>query len=280
MPATHLISVDLPAPLSPTSAITSPARTSKSTAVSACTEPKLLERSRISSSGAVVDVVVAVTGILGSGEKRAGGRPRKAGDPRFDGLYLRRLDAVLRIRAVADILPLEEAAREELPEVHLVDVLRCDEDRLLRAAALRGDDARVLDRLAVDESNGRVRGDDRQLADVLEHRRRLPTGDDVLHALRGRVLAAQRDRLELVSLERDHDRVGEVVVRRRDAVDLVARLDEHLLEHRLRRRPVPVLDELLRALGQRLVLEQRIEDDVIAALEEVGVGVDLAAPEC
>ena len=35
IPATHLISVDLPAPLSPTSAITSPARTSKSTSVSA-----------------------------------------------------------------------------------------------------------------------------------------------------------------------------------------------------------------------------------------------------
>ena len=42
MPATHLISVDLPAPLSPTSAMTSPARTSKSTSVSACTEPKRL----------------------------------------------------------------------------------------------------------------------------------------------------------------------------------------------------------------------------------------------
>src|SRR6478672_3641022 len=137
MPATHLISVDLPAPLSPTSAITSPARTSKSTAVSACTEPKLLERSRISSSGVVVDVVVAVTGILGSGEKRAGGRPRKAGDPRVDGLYLRRLDAVLRVRAVADVLLLQEATREQHPEVRLRDVLRCDQDCLLQTTALR-----------------------------------------------------------------------------------------------------------------------------------------------
>ena len=36
MPAIDLISVDLPAPLSPTSAITSPRRTSRSTSVSAC----------------------------------------------------------------------------------------------------------------------------------------------------------------------------------------------------------------------------------------------------
>src|SRR5206468_11625909 len=43
----HLIRVDLPAPLSPTRAITSPSRTSKSTSVSACTEPNDLERPRI-----------------------------------------------------------------------------------------------------------------------------------------------------------------------------------------------------------------------------------------
>ena len=39
IPATHLMRVVLPAPLSPTSAITSPSRTSKSTSVSACTDP-------------------------------------------------------------------------------------------------------------------------------------------------------------------------------------------------------------------------------------------------
>src|SRR5438270_3327190 len=51
MPAMHLMSVDLPAPLSPTRAITSPARTSKSTSASACTEPKDLVRPRSSRSG-------------------------------------------------------------------------------------------------------------------------------------------------------------------------------------------------------------------------------------
>src|ERR1700746_4045513 len=42
VPAMHLTSVVLPAPLSPTSAITSPARTSKSTSSSACTDPNVL----------------------------------------------------------------------------------------------------------------------------------------------------------------------------------------------------------------------------------------------
>src|SRR4051812_21321172 len=51
MPAMHLISVDLPAPLSPTSAIVSPARTSKSTSFSAWTEPNDFETFRSSRSG-------------------------------------------------------------------------------------------------------------------------------------------------------------------------------------------------------------------------------------
>src|SRR3954449_3346980 len=73
MPATHLISVDLPAPLSPTSAMTSPARTSKSTSVSACTEPKFFDTPRSSRRGAVEDVGDGV--IVMSVWVRAGGRP-------------------------------------------------------------------------------------------------------------------------------------------------------------------------------------------------------------
>src|SRR5436309_578066 len=51
MAAMLLIRVDLPAPLSPTSAITSPARTSKSTSVSACTTPNDFETPLSSSVG-------------------------------------------------------------------------------------------------------------------------------------------------------------------------------------------------------------------------------------
>src|SRR2546429_9777597 len=56
MPPTHLTSVDFPAPLSPTSAVTSPAYTVKSTSRRTCTAPKLLLIPRSSSRG------VALTG--------------------------------------------------------------------------------------------------------------------------------------------------------------------------------------------------------------------------
>src|SRR5690242_10915875 len=51
MPAIVLMSVDLPAPLSPTSAVTWPAGMSRSMPVSACTGPKLLPTPRSRSSG-------------------------------------------------------------------------------------------------------------------------------------------------------------------------------------------------------------------------------------
>ena len=73
----HLMRVDLPAPLSPTRDMTSPARTSKSTSVSACTEPKLLKMLRVSSIGVVVvldaaEAMVSVTSALPG---------RQAGEP-------------------------------------------------------------------------------------------------------------------------------------------------------------------------------------------------------
>jgi hypothetical protein len=51
IPEMVLIIVDLPAPLSPTSAVILPAMMSKSTPRSACTAPKLLEMPRRLSSG-------------------------------------------------------------------------------------------------------------------------------------------------------------------------------------------------------------------------------------
>src|SRR5947208_12998916 len=99
MPATHLINVDLPAPLSPTSAITSPSRTSKATSCSACTDPKLLETSRSSRVGGGV----AFIGVFYHG----GGAPE--GAPHRVDLLL----AVLRVLAVADLAPLQEAFLEE-----------------------------------------------------------------------------------------------------------------------------------------------------------------------
>src|SRR5664279_6000073 len=51
MPATALISVDLPAPLSPTRAVICPFGMSRSTSLRACTAPKLLVRPRTLNSG-------------------------------------------------------------------------------------------------------------------------------------------------------------------------------------------------------------------------------------
>src|SRR4051794_18613032 len=74
MPATHLIIVDLPAPLSPTSAVTSPARATRSTPRSACTAPKFLRPPRTSSVGGgarsvapcAACVIVHLVGSIGS----------------------------------------------------------------------------------------------------------------------------------------------------------------------------------------------------------------------
>src|SRR4051794_28387331 len=95
----HLMSVLLPAPLSPTSAITSPGYARKSTPLSASTGPKLLETPWSSSVG-VMSVIARVEGA-----RRGAGRPSA---PR--GL------AVLRVDPRADVALLVVAVRDhELP---------------------------------------------------------------------------------------------------------------------------------------------------------------------
>src|SRR5213075_3240167 len=79
----HLTSVDLPAPLSPTSAVTSPACAVKSTSRRTCTGPKLLLMPRSSSRGAAVTGAphVGVTPVPASGTCRDAGTgicPRSA----------------------------------------------------------------------------------------------------------------------------------------------------------------------------------------------------------
>src|SRR5438034_3172500 len=56
IPAIHLISTDLPAPLSPASAVTCPDGTSRSTPTSACTGPKFLLIPRSRRSGSALPV--------------------------------------------------------------------------------------------------------------------------------------------------------------------------------------------------------------------------------
>src|ERR671935_2395504 len=184
MPAMHLISVDLPAPLSPTSAITSPSRTSKSTSVSACTEPNDLEIPRISRSGLSL-TVPAFPNTKGSVEAPEGAPPLT--DP---------LLAELREFADADVALLQELVLEEPRVVRLRDRDdRYAHQRLLLAAVLaEAVDARDL--LVLQQGDGRLRGRLGLAGHVLVDGHRLPTRDDVLHALHGGVLPRQGDRLQ------------------------------------------------------------------------------------
>src|SRR5205085_8120358 len=156
MPATHLISVDLPAPLSPTSAITSPLRTSKSTSVSACTEPNDFVTPRSSRRG-----VSLMTRVSYHSERWR--RPSWAPPPCPFGDLL----AVLRVHAVADVALLQEAARDEQLPVRLGDRLRRDQEGGLLAAALGRNEAPRRRLLAVDDGDLRSCGRCRQLPDVL-----------------------------------------------------------------------------------------------------------------
>src|SRR5919206_2623423 len=198
----HLISVDLPAPLSPTSAITSPSRTSKSTSWSACTEPKLFETSRSSRVGGF-----AFTRVFYKRWGALEGTPHRVD----------RLLAVLLVLPVADLAALQEAFLEEQLVVRLRDPDRGQQDRL-RAADLA---VHAGDLLALDDRDRGLRRSVRLLADRLVHGAALPAREDELHARGRRVLAGERDRLQTVRLQRGDHGAREAVVRGQHAVDLV-----------------------------------------------------------
>src|SRR3954453_19620308 len=161
VPAMHLMSVDLPAPLSPTSAITSPLFTSMSTPLSACTEPNDLVRFRSSRSG---------VSVITSG--RVGGAPKDASNAGSREMLL----AVLRVRADAHVALLQELVREE----SLVVRLRDPDDRerngrlVPRAVLARGGRLRLL---AFEKRDG-CRGSGVHLVrHVLVDRSGLPAGE-------------------------------------------------------------------------------------------------------
>src|ERR1044072_619664 len=68
MPESSLVSVDLPAPLSPTSAVTSPRWRSRSTSDRACTPPKCLLSPRPDRIGSSATAVTARAAASGSAE--------------------------------------------------------------------------------------------------------------------------------------------------------------------------------------------------------------------
>src|SRR5436190_18456721 len=258
------MSVDLPAPLSPTSAITSPSRTSKSTSCKARTEPKCLETPRSSRVGAVV---VALTGGLYHG------RGARNGAPRPDKVLL----AVLRVLPDANLAPLQELVLEEELEIRLRDPHRSQQDRrraadlMAHAFELLGN-GRQSDLLVFDDRNGDCGCGGRFPPDRLVHGSGLPAGEDELDAGGRRVLAGQRNLLEMVLLQRRDHGAGETVIRREDAVDLVAVAGEHLIEDRPSLDGIPVRPLVAGGrLLERAGLVERIEDRVVPLLEQLRV---------
>src|SRR3954451_17002472 len=118
MPATHLTSVDLPAPLSPTRAMTSPERTSKSTPRRACTAPNRLCTPRSSSSGVPLNASPPLQAQEGRrGERRPSDRVSWLREPSGS--------AVLLVLALADVAGLQEAVLDD----GVIDVVLGDRDR-------------------------------------------------------------------------------------------------------------------------------------------------------
>src|SRR5262245_1328614 len=252
----HLISVDLPAPLSPTSAITSPSRTPNSTSRSASTDPKCFDTPCSSRVGGEVSLTRGFLSRWGASEKA----------PHRERLLL----AVLRVDAVADLALLQEALREEELPVGLRDPDRGQQDRL-GPADLSVHAGYLLSLDERDRGSGRCV---RFRADGLVDSAALPAGEDELDAGRRRVLAGQADRLLAVRLQRRDHGSREPVVRSEGAVDLVAVTREDLVEDLAALDRVPLRPLIARRrLLERALRVERVQDRVVALLEQLRVVV-------
>src|SRR5262249_3003547 len=162
---------------SPTSAITSPSCTSKSTSVSACTDPYDFVIPRSSRSGFSLTVTRRFL-------------PQKRVEaPYGASTALTNLLAVLRVRPGADLAPLQPAVPEEAGVVRLGDRDHRVLDRRLLPRAVLAEPIDARDLLVPEQRDGGCRGTVRLEGHVLVDGHRLPPRDDVLHALRRRILA-------------------------------------------------------------------------------------------
>src|SRR5262245_33189303 len=148
---------------------------------------------------------------------------------RLHHLTANALAAVLLVLTDADLAPLQPALLEELLVVVLRDPLHREDDRRL-LLPLDHPEAVRLRRLSVEQRDRGGGHGVRLERHVLVDRARLPPREDVLDTLRRRVLAGQRDLLQVLSLQIGDHCARDVVVRRDDALDVVAGRDEHLLE--------------------------------------------------
>src|SRR4051794_33354367 len=248
IPAITLIRVDLPAPLSPTRATTSPAWTSKSTSVSASTAPNRLVTPLSSRSGRSGAAVVMLPSLLDS------------------VLCTSRL-----IRSCANLRRLPVAVLDH-GALDLVSRDRRHVERLRRHVFLAVVHLvrRVGRLLALGDRDSPFRGRVGQRPDRLVDVHVLVTGEDPLDPRDLGVLTRARDRLRVDArrLHRRNRATGGSVVCRVDA-DEVALADrgDRLLHLRLSlvRRPVRCV-VLLGDLEARLV-DRRVR----ALLEQLGV---------
>src|SRR2546421_10822957 len=270
----HLTSVDLPAPLSPTSAVTSPACAVKSTSRRTCTGPKLLLMPRSSSRGAALAVTVPpssprwVTPVPAPGIRRGTGT----------GIFPLSADAgsgaLGGVGAGAQVSLCHVAVGHDVLDVVLVDRdrrLQFGLDLLLAGGVVDAAvDARVL---PLGQRDGQRGGGVGLLLDRLVDGHALVTVEDVLQALDGRVLPGHRYlAVEAVLLQyRDH-RVGHAVVGDEHTLDVLVG-GQHLLEDRAGLGVVPVRYRLVRALDERAVGVLRVEHRVVPLREERGVVV-------
>src|SRR3954469_20627872 len=122
MPAMHFTSVDLPAPLSPTSAVTSPGWTARSMSCRTWTGPKLLFRARISRMGSDNAFLLLVAGpYVVSGHRVL---------RRCDQLLLDAHRGALGLDALADVRDRERARVDHVHHVGLRDDLGREQQRL------------------------------------------------------------------------------------------------------------------------------------------------------
>src|SRR5688572_17717860 len=139
-----LTRVDLPAPLSPTRATTSPASTLNSMSLRACTAPKRLDTPVIDNTG-VGEVVVMLCSLLRQGGAGSAGGPGSAEAG---------LGAGVGVLRGADVGHLVEVVRDD----RVLDVVHRDDDRVEqrgRDALFVGGCRRVL---AVGEGDRVLRG--------------------------------------------------------------------------------------------------------------------------
>src|SRR3954453_7561856 len=262
MPPMHLTNVDLPAPLSPTSAVTSPGYTARETSRRTCTGPKLLLIPRTSSRG------VAVTVLLSQGHGRWWRRAARSPPPP-GSLLDAGLGALGRVVAGAQLSRRDEAVVDDVLHVVLGDRHRVQQDRRdvllgLRVGDLAGDG--LL--LPLGERDREVRRRVGLLLDRLVDGHALVAGQEFLQALHRRVLTGHRHRtVELLLLEHRDRRVAEAVIGGQDALD-VGVLGQHLLEGGGRRGVVPLGYRLVRALHVVARVVLRLEYRVVAVLEQ------------